>query len=367
MKIRLLICILIFTFFATSCSTLNEEQWRIAIITGANQQNDEEYIAAQHVIEKYGANHVLVKSYSDDFMEDEEAYYNLVNHTADESGVKAMIINPSVEGTYEAIKAVRKKHSNMFIIVANPAEGPELISEYADLVLSVDSLRMGRDIVEQAQKQGATTFVHYSFERHMEQPLLLERRDYIKENCEARGINFLDVTVLDPVESNGLTKARQFITSTTNELIDAYGKNTAFFATNCGLQVSLISAVYEGGAIYPQPCCPSPYHGFASALGIEIPDDEKENLDYLIKAIEKKVSEKNMQGRLSTWPVPCSMYFTTVSADYAKAWLDGDFVLKNNISEFKKIWETYSDEPYEVYTLDDYENYYLFSYEYLNF
>jgi len=52
------------------------------------------------------------------------------------------------------------------------------------------------------------------------------------------------------------------------ELIAALGRNTAFFGTNCGMQTVLISSVIELGAIYPEPCCPSPYHGFPMALGI---------------------------------------------------------------------------------------------------
>ncbi len=75
------------------------------------------------------------------------------------------------------------------------------------------------------------------------------------------------------------------------------------------MQVPLISAALDEGAIYPQPCCPSPYHGFPSALGIEIPEDKKGDVQFAIDQITAEVAERGGTGRFSTWPVPVAMMF----------------------------------------------------------
>ena len=41
------------------------------------------------------------------------------------------------------------------------------------------------------------------------------------------------------------------------------------------MQEPLIKSTLQEGAIFPQQCCPSPYHAYPSALGIEIPEDKK--------------------------------------------------------------------------------------------
>jgi len=126
---------------------------------------------------------------------------------------------------------------------------------------------MGVSIPKQAAKQGAKVFVHYSFPRHMSIVLLAARRDLMKQTCEEIGIEFVDATAPDPTGDAGLSGAQQFILEDVPKMVEKYGKDTAFFSTNCAMQIPLIKAAYEEGAIYPQPCCPSPYHGFPAALG----------------------------------------------------------------------------------------------------
>ncbi len=230
---------------------------------------------------------------------------------------------------------------------------------------------MGRTMMEQAAKQGAEVFVHYSFPRHMSYALLSARRDLLKENAEALGIEFVDATALDPTGDAGLSGAQQFILEDTPRMIEKYGKDTAFFSTNCGLQIPLIKSVYEGGAIYPQPCCPSPYHGFPSALGIEIPEDKQGDIDFVVEEIKLKMVDKDMTGRMSTWPVPTSMMFIEAGADYCKAWIDGEFEEKLNLDKVKSYFNAYAGVNIEVNPLVEdgveYPNYLMVLQGYLDF
>ena len=162
---------------------------------------------------------------------------------------------------------------------------------------------MGYSIPAQAEKQGAKVFVHYSFPRHMSYPLLSGRRDIMREECAKLGLEFVDATAPDPTGDAGVSGAQQFILEDVPRMVDKYGKDTAFFSTNCAMQVPLISAVVDTGAIYPQPCCPSPYHGFPSALGIEIPEDKQGDIGYVVDEITRIMAEKGMTGR--TQPGRC--------------------------------------------------------------
>jgi hypothetical protein len=195
---------------------------------------------------------------------------------------------------------------------------------------------MGEALVMQAIALGADTFAHYSFPRHMSIPTLSIRRSRIKEVCEREGIRFVDLTAPDPTSDVGISGAQQFIFEDVPKQVAALGKNTAFFATNCALQYPLISQVVAEGAIYPQPCCPSPFHGFPAALGIanhictgEYDSNGNEivhflSLNEIVEEIRSKLASKGASGRLSTWSAPASMMWTTVCTEYAILVLNGD-------------------------------------------
>lgn len=366
----LLITMLVVGMFA-GCGDQATDDWKIGIMTGTVSQNEEEYRAAQAVVEKYGEEHVVVMTYPDKFMDEQETTIANLASMAAEENMKALLIVQAVPGTSAAIDKAKEINPDLLIIAGVPGENPQDIAARADVVFQLDELSMGRTIVEQAEKQGAEVLVHYSFPRHMSYALLSARRDLLKENCEARGIEFVDATALDPTGDAGLSGAQQFILEDTPRMIEKYGKDTAFFSTNCGLQIPLIKSVYEGGAIYPQPCCPSPYHGFPSALGIEIPEEKQGDIDYLTDQLRDKMAENGMTGRMSTWPVPCSMMFIEAGADYAKAWIDGEFEDKLNVDRVKKYFQDYAGVDIEVNALveegTEYPNYLTVLLGYLEF
>jgi hypothetical protein len=120
--------------------------------------------------------------------------------------------------------------------------------------------------------------------------------------------------------------AQQYILKDMPKMVEQYGKDTAFFATNCGLQIPLIKAVAENGAMYPSPCDPSPYHGYPLALGVMSNDYDggRLELDYVISESARMLKEHGVLGRFSNWPVPASMMFTHAAVEYAIKWLNGE-------------------------------------------
>ena len=296
--------------------------YKIAIITGTVSQGEEEFRAAQEMKEKY-PDIVVTATYPDNFSKEQETTIsNVLNLVADPE-VKALVFLQAVPGAAAAISKAKELRPDLLVIAGVTGEDPAIIAREADMVLNADELGMGRTIMEQAKAMGAKTFVHYSFPRHMSVALLAGRRDLLRQTAEELGIEFVEATAPDPTGDSGVPGAQQFILEDVPKMIAKYGKDTAFFATNCSMQEPLIKQVIAGGAIFPQQCCPSPYHGYPGALGIAIPEDKAGDVGYILSETTRKITEGKNAGRMSTWPVPINMLFVRAGVQYAMDYLDG--------------------------------------------
>jgi len=348
-----------------------QDNWKIGIMTTTVVQNEEEYRAAENVINEFGEEHVVHMTFPDKFMDEQETTIANMVSMASDPDVKALVIVQAVPGTAAAIDKVKEIRDDLLIIAGVPGEDPSVIASKADIIFQPDELEMGYTIPAQALKQGAKTFIHYTFPRHMAYPLLSARRDIFKEECARLGMEFVDATAPDPTGDAGVSGAQQFILEDVPRMVAKYGKDTAFFSTNCSMQVPLIKSVVDTGAIYPQPCCPSPYHGFPGALGIEIPEEKKGDIDYVVDEITKIMAEKGMTGRTSTWPVPVAMMFVEGGAEYAKNWIEGNTNGKIDVDKIKEAFKGYAGVDIAMTTLEEggekYDNYFVVIMDFLNF
>jgi hypothetical protein len=256
---------------------------------------------------------------------------NIATRVAADKEVKILIFNQAVLGSNAVVDKIKESRDDIYIIYGTMHEPASESVKRANLLFRVNDLSIGPAMVRQAKKQGAKAFVHYSFPRHMATKHLSRQRDSILETCRNENIHFVDVSATDPRGEAGIPGTHQFILKDVPAKVAEYGEDTAFFGSNCEMQVPLIKAVIENHAIYPQSCCPSPYHGFPKALGIET-EEGLPNLNYLISEASRIVAEKNMTDRLSTWPVSASMMFTNAGAEYAIKWISG-LVPKTNIDD----------------------------------
>ncbi len=356
---------------ATTEAPAEAATYKIGILTGTVSQNEEEYRAAENVVKKYGADRVIVKTYPDKFMDEQDTTISNIVELASDPDVKALVIVQAVPGVAAGIEKAREIRPDILVIAGVPGEDPAMIASKADVVLALDELAMGKSIPEQAKAIGAKTFVHYSFPRHMSYALLAARRDLFKENCEALGIKFVDATAPDPTGDAGVPGAQQFILEDVPRMVAEYGKDTAFFSTNCAMQVPLISASLAEGAIYPQPCCPSPTHGFPSALGITIPEDKTGDMAFILETIKTEIAAKGGEGRFSTWSVPVSMMMLEGGVEYAMAWAEGKTNGKVDPEALKKAFEDYAKTTISMTTLEEngtkYENYFMILLDFYTF
>ena len=321
---RLLSLVLVFAmiFCLSACAGKNDhERKKIGVITGPSAQSGEEYRAAEKLQKKYGGEAVVTATFSEDFSSDQEKVVSTVTEMASDKNIKVIVIVPAVQGTADAIDKVRETRDDIVFICGVCAEDPFYIAERADICMLIDEVVMGESAVDQAYKQGAKTFVHISFPRHLEYPHVSARRDLIMKRCQELGIRYVEATAPDPAGENGVTEAKKWISENVPKYVEEYGKDTAFFATNCSMQATLIRKVAELGAILPQQCCPSPYHGYPEALGIDISGHEGD-VSYILGEIATKIAEYGNSGRMSTWQVPVNMVMVEAAVEYAIQWCD---------------------------------------------
>ena len=340
---------------------------KIAIITNTMSQNEEEYRSADFMVEKYGADRITHDTMPDNFMTEQEQFVAVVSKYGADPAYKAIIINQACPGSNASIDKVleSREKDDLLIVYCTPQENPPDVAARADIILQPNELAMGYSVVKQAYLMGAKTFVHYSFPRHMSQVLLGGRRDIMRSECERLGIEFVDATAPDPTGDAGTSGAQMFILEDVPKMVETYGKDTAFFSTNCSMQVPLIKACFDAGAMYPQPCCPSPYHGYPSALGIETPEDLVGGIQTVLEETEQMIVDAGLAGRFSTWPVPAAMMSTVAATEYAVKWMAGETdgkldpeVLSQCMADYAGMeidLENYTDENGTTY-----DNYFMF-------
>jgi len=310
-------------------TTINDEPFpgKIAIVTNTIDQNEEEFRSADALVMKYGADKVIHRTWPVMFAAEGEMMITVLTEIASDFDVGAIVINQAVVNTNAAIDAVREiRGDDIFIVVCNPAEDPRDVYARVDLSLDINNPAIGELFVQQAVAMGAETIVHYSFPRHMAVPALAVRRDNMRAAAEAAGIDFHDLPSPDPMEEGGMAASQLFISQDVGRQVERFGANTVFFSTNCGQQVPLLQQVLAYGAMFVQPCDPSPFHAFPQALGLAPEGQEAVGLFSMLEIIEltrDAIIEAELQGRISNWALPASMANTTVGFYYAVEWLNG--------------------------------------------
>jgi len=304
---------------------------KIGIMTGTVSQGEEEYRAGEEMVQKYGKDNVIHVTYPDKFMDEQETTISQIVSMAADPDVKAIIICQSVPGTAAGINKVKELRDDIAFICGTIQEEPYMMANTADILFEIDQITRGRTIVEKAKDMGAKTIVHISFPRHMAMTLLAKRREIMEETAKKIGLEFVFVNAPDPTGEGGVAGAQQFVLEDVPREVEKYGKETAFFSTNCSMMEPLIKSVVKTGALFPEQCCPSPYHALPNALGIQVPADKAGDVPFIIEAIAGKVHDSNMDGRVSTWTAPIAMSFIRAGAAYGMAFADGEIKEKRDI------------------------------------
>lgn len=334
--------------------------FKIGLVTGTVSQGEEEFRAAENMIARYGEDSIKHVTYPDKFTEEQETTIAQITGLASDPEVKAIVICQAPPGTSAAIDKIKEDRDDILFIAGVPHEDPATVCARGDIVLETDNLARGETIVNLAKEMGAETFVHYSFPRHMSMELLAKRRDIMKETCAEIGLDFVEVDAPDPTGDAGIPGAQQFMIEDVPRQVDKYGEKTAFFNTNCSMQEPLIKAVLESGAIYPEQCCPSPYHAYPGALGIEIPEDKAGDVAYMLEQIHAKIDESDATGRFATWKVAANMAMVEAAVEYAVDYGNGEVDKFDEAHMIEIFKEVTGDDSVMVNPLEGNENFLMF-------
>jgi hypothetical protein len=343
-------------------SANNEDElgFKIGIVTGTVSQGEEEFRAGEDMVAKYGKDVIKHITYPDKFTQEQETTIAQISSLAADPDVKAIVICQGVPGSAAAIDKIKESRDDILFVIGAPHEDPDTIAARADILLEPDQLKRGETIVNMAKDMGAKTFIHYSFPRHMSMELLSQRRDIMKKTAEEIGLKFVEVDAPDPTGDAGISGAQQFMLEDVPRQVEKYGKDTAFFNTNCAMQEPLIKSVLDTGAIYPEQCCPSPYHAYPGALGIQIPEDKAGDLNYMTEQIKEKIAEKGGTGRFGTWKFPANMTMIQAGTEYAIAYAKGEIEKFDKDAMLTKLQDTVGGNV-EIRPIDeDKENFLLF-------
>ena len=300
-----------------------EGGYKIAILTGTTSQGEEEFRAAEKLAGLY-PDIVITDTYPDNFSSEVETTMGKLLQFAENPEVKAIIMCQAVQGATAAFTKIRETRPDILLLAGVAAEDPADIAGAADLVMGVDEINGGYQIIETAKEWGAEVFIHYSFARHLGYETIVARLNIMKEEAELAGIEFVMRDAPDPTGDAGMTGAQTFILGDVPKVMEEFaGKKVAFFTTNCGMQEPLQAAVLkEAGAYYPLPCCPSPFHGFPASLGLGVSPEDYGNIDSYLEKMAAKLNEYGAVDRMSTWAVPVNMSMILGGFEYAKNYIE---------------------------------------------
>ena len=299
--------------------------YKIAVMTGTTSQGEEEPTTAAKLVETYGAGKVLYDTYPDNFSSEVETTISKLIAFASDPDVKAIIFVQGVQGAVSAFTQIKDSlgRDDILLIAGVPAEDPADISAAADIVLAVDEIGCGYQVADKAAEWGCDVIVHYSFARHLSYETIVAKRDAMKMTAEGYGIEFVERDCPDPTGDAGMSGAQAAVLEDVPKVMQEYaGKKVCFYCTNCGIQVALQQAVLAAGddAYYALPCCPSPFHGYQEAFGL---DATYGDIEGAIVNLANFLDEKGATGRFSTWAIPVNMSMINASYEYACAYAEG--------------------------------------------
>ena len=303
-------------------TTAEAADYKIGIMTTTVSQSEESYRAAEK-LEKEHPGKVVLATFPDKFATEQETTIYTALSLASDPDIKAIIFSEAVQGTAAACQKIREVRPDILLIAAGYQDDAATSAANCDIFYHANVPKMGTQMVDELSDMGAKTFVHYSFPRHLAWQPTADRLQNMKDRCAELGLTLVETTTPDPMSDAGTSGTQQFVLEDVPRSVDKYGVETAFFGTNTAQQEPMIKSVVETKSYFTYPSDPSPFVGFPSALGIEVPDDKLYDTEYMMNAIKEKLAEADMTGHMGTWTAPVMTLFMTGSYAYAEAFCEG--------------------------------------------
>lgn len=281
--------------------------FKVGIVTPTLSVSEDEFRAAQNMVEKYPdtVKHVTLP---ENFNTEIETAISQIASLADDKDMKAIVVVSGQSGLLPALQQVKEKRSDIVTVTAPIWDDPDMMSKYIDINLDANWAKRGETIVLKAKEMGAKTFIHYSFPTHLSKESVAKRRDMMKETCKKEGLEFVEIMTPDPQTGQGPAPMQQFLKEDIPRQIEKYGPDTNIFGSNCPMYDVIIDEALKLKYIVAEQCCPTPTQAYPTVLNLEISDEDSQNFDKMNKMISEKVKEADMTGRLGGWPMPMTIF-----------------------------------------------------------
>jgi len=367
-------------FSTTTHSTSMNKPLNRKIGIATNATDNLSYLAASKIANKTYA--IINEKWPEGYRSGQEHYINTIRLFCEVEDVDVIVLQDVNPYLGMALTKVKEILDPKFVIfICDPYSDPMEMLKYADIVLQTDKLGMGISMSHQAKKMGAKTFVIYTNPEGLTEDKTLDKQcDLLGEECRKIGLEFVKVALPNPLTIAGIAATKQFVLKDIPEQVDLYGKDTAFFSPFSGVQDEILISVIEEGAIFPLSCHPSPYIGFRNALGLEYNDYNPPAAEIVVSQIKEALTEKQVPGRISTWPVDPDVMFVEGAYEYALKYINGDVpkegididVLTQLMTEYAGVHvylTPYTDDyPYsDNGTGETYENVLMMQMDYITF
>ncbi len=328
-KFSCVLITLIVLICASACrrveiSNQGEIEYKIAVITKPLSEDRETFEAAQLLQQKHG-NKILTVTYPHNYTTYPEYIISTITELADDPDVHVIIIPEVVDGTAAGLKKLRETRSDILIITGMNSENAAEIAPLSDLCLIENKTATGTTIIEQAVSMKAKTFVYITCQNDLNNSAISAHEELLKETCSSLEISFIEAIAPDPFGAEGVIGTQTWINENVPLYVEEYGRNTAFYATNEAMSIPLIQQVAACGAILPQLCNPSPYHGYPEAFDIDLTDHEADT-PYLLHQIKSAIAAYNNEGRMAAWSVPQNIIVLQAGVDYSLQWCKGTVI-----------------------------------------
>jgi hypothetical protein len=299
---------------------------------------EDEFLSAEALADRFGQERVIHMTWENWKPAEAEKYItDILQGVSEDPEISALILYSPITGDRYIVKALQNVRDDIFVVFVAPIHLRRVdgVDSVADLIIESNNQRLGESYIMQAISMGAETIAHYSFPRHRADPTIAIRLNAMKTAAEREGIRFIDIEAPEPFPDIH-QKVPMFLLQDLPRQVERLGVNTAFFATECTMQIPIISQTIATKAIFVSTCCPSPYHAFPEAFGIklQLPTDRNDDSgnpitrrlepSELLEAMDEAVGAAGMAGRVSSWAVSDSMMWTAIGFMYADEWLSGN-------------------------------------------
>lgn len=282
-----IILLLCFTSCSPNTEKIKDSDSVIGIIA---PKDSEEYDEALRIQEKYGAEKVVVETFDSGRTNTTSFIYEAADRILTNPNVKSIIFAKGVEGTVDAVKAIKAAKPYVECIDVNPSEVEYYVSLTADLAVSLGDNETCASMVSQAKKAGMKTVVYLIPDKYVKNKSIMSTGESLKAACDEKKIEYVEHIYQTRI--NTIEYLQSVAKGAVVSCVEKYGKDTAFYSPSCIISDTVIKTAAENGAGYIYNICNCPEHHYKTAFGVEAGDSYSQMLDNVREAAGKDVCKR---------------------------------------------------------------------------